>query len=630
MLELLRKGASTWIAKILFGLLVASFALWGVDDAFTGGGANILATVGDDEVTVPEFDTTFRRNLQQQSAGGQSTLTIAEARAAGLDRQVLGSLVTRKLIVQAFTDLGMAASDEDVASYIRGLDVFKDDFGKFDRFRFNSIMRQNGYTEQSFIAAIRTDMISEQLVRAVGDGIVMPDGPAKALFANRAEERQVTYVTITAGSQNVAAATDEEMRATYEAGKDRYTAPELRVLTFTQISAKDLAREIDISEETLRQEYEDTIDAYTSPEMRTFYRLVAPDTATAEQIITRARGGESLPALAQELLGLSEDDITNTAVAQAALSGEEAKVVFELPLNQISAPVDNAFGAAVYQVTGFYEAKTQSFADVKNDIRRAMAEELALDSLYELVENVEDMKAGGSSLQEIAAAKNLQLETTAPTSAAGRAVDGGPVNGLPADPAFLETAFSLFEGEDSELIETTDGDYVLLRVDEVREEALRPYEDVKDLVRLQTEFNKKQAAAAQAAEDLQAAAATKGLAKAAAAMGLTANVADRVTRMSAGQVFSPVILNKLFEADKGAVVMDAEASTALVAQLDDIRPVTADDRPGDYARVREQIGITLASDLSQLYQQALEDHYGVDIYVQALDRLYADQVDAAQ
>lgn len=625
MLELLRKGASTWIAKILFGLLVASFALWGVDDAFTGGGANILATVGDEEITVPEFDTAFRRDLQRASQQSGQTLTIAEARAAGIDRQVLGSMVTRSLIVQAYSDLGMAASDEAVAAYIRGLDVFKDDFGKFDRFRFDSIMRQNGYTEQSFIEAVRTDLITEQLIDAVGGGIAMPDGPAKALFANRAEERQATYVVIPAGLQNVAPATDEEMRATYEAGKDRYTAPELRVITFTQLGAADLAREIEIDDALVRQEYEDTIDNYTTPELRTFYRLVAPDTATAEQIITRARAGESLPDLAQELLGLNEADITNTAVAKSALSGDEAKAVFEAQLNEISAPVENAFGAAVYQVTGFYEAETKSFDEVKADIRRTMAEEKALDSLYAVVDEIEDMKAGGSSLDEIAKAKNLKLETSAPTTAAGRNIDGGPVNGLPADPAFLETAFTLYEGEESELIETSSGDYVMLRVDDVQAPAKRAFEDVKEAVRLQTEFTKKQAAAAKAAEDLKAAAASKGLTKAAADMGLKAEVADRIIRGAGSQVFTPAILSKLFEADKGAVVMDNETSTAIVAQLDDIRAVTAADRPGDYARVREQITMTLASDLSVLYQQSLESHYGVEIYTQALDRAYDDQ-----
>ena len=64
MLEALRRGASSWVAKGLLGLLVISFAIWGVADVFRGYGQGSLATVGAKEISVEEF----------QRAYGQTTL----------------------------------------------------------------------------------------------------------------------------------------------------------------------------------------------------------------------------------------------------------------------------------------------------------------------------------------------------------------------------------------------------------------------------------------------------------------------------------------------------------------------------------------------------------------------------
>ena len=47
MLQTLRKSVGSFVIKILFGLLVLSFAVWGIGDTFFFGGAsNTVAEVG--------------------------------------------------------------------------------------------------------------------------------------------------------------------------------------------------------------------------------------------------------------------------------------------------------------------------------------------------------------------------------------------------------------------------------------------------------------------------------------------------------------------------------------------------------------------------------------------------------
>ncbi|MGB1088358.1 MAG: peptidyl-prolyl cis-trans isomerase, partial [Alphaproteobacteria bacterium] len=352
-------------------------------------------------------------------------------------------------------------------------------------------------------------------------------------------------------------------------------------------------------------------------------RLVVSDDTLASQIISRARSGESLVNLGRELLNLEEADIKNEATAKADMPAEQAATLFALPHNGVSEPVDSAFGKVILQVTAIYSGSTQSFDEVKGQLKDQLAEDLALDQLYALVDEIEDMRAGGSSLKEIATAKSLPIETTALTSVAGRDIDGGPVNGLPADPAFLETAFTLSSGETGDMIETNSGDYLLLHVDQVNEKALRPYDDVKKLVAYHSKLKAQLEAANTAAGDLKAAAVQKGsLAAAAKAKGYDVQTADRVTRASTGSIFSAEMLTSIFDASKGDILVGANAGVPMVAELAAVKKITAEDEQETYQFVRTQIAQGLGSDLSNLYQVALEKAYGVEIYQQALQRLY--------
>ena len=57
MLEALRKATANWIAKLFIGLLVLSFAVWGVADIFGGYGRRTVAKVGDTEISYQDFQT---------------------------------------------------------------------------------------------------------------------------------------------------------------------------------------------------------------------------------------------------------------------------------------------------------------------------------------------------------------------------------------------------------------------------------------------------------------------------------------------------------------------------------------------------------------------------------------------
>ena len=84
-LDTLRKGAAQTLGLILVGLLVVSFAVWGIADIFTGYGRQTLISVGDTNISPQDYARAQQEVLRSMSQQAGRSLSLQEARAAGLD-----------------------------------------------------------------------------------------------------------------------------------------------------------------------------------------------------------------------------------------------------------------------------------------------------------------------------------------------------------------------------------------------------------------------------------------------------------------------------------------------------------------------------------------------------------------
>src|SRR5438874_10465399 len=93
MLDVFRRASKGWTAKILMGLLVFSFGIWGIADVFRGFTVGALATVGGRKISVDEGQRLYRERLRFYSEQSGKAITPDEARRLGLDRLVLSVLL---------------------------------------------------------------------------------------------------------------------------------------------------------------------------------------------------------------------------------------------------------------------------------------------------------------------------------------------------------------------------------------------------------------------------------------------------------------------------------------------------------------------------------------------------------
>src|SRR6201999_672046 len=151
MLRGMRKASSNWVGKtimaVVMGVLIISFGIWGIADIFRGFGQSTVAKVGRTEISLNEFRQIYTDRLQQIGRQFGRPLTPDQARAFGLDRQILQQTIADAALDEDAHRLGLGQSDEEIRRTIMNDPNFKSVDGKFDPVRFQGIIRNLGYTE---------------------------------------------------------------------------------------------------------------------------------------------------------------------------------------------------------------------------------------------------------------------------------------------------------------------------------------------------------------------------------------------------------------------------------------------------------------------------------------------------
>ena len=173
MLQAIRKQTKSWLVGILFGLLILSFAIWGIGDIFRGGfrADSEVATVGDMPISLQTLEREFQNELNRMQRNFGTELNRDQARALGLVDRSLQQLIVQALYRLEQDRLGMAVSDRQVRAWIADQPSFKDDLGQFDRLRFDAVLRQS--FELNFFAHQRVAKAAVAIMLAQKTGGVL-------------------------------------------------------------------------------------------------------------------------------------------------------------------------------------------------------------------------------------------------------------------------------------------------------------------------------------------------------------------------------------------------------------------------------------------------------------------------
>ena len=200
----MRKASSNWLGKIIMatvmGVLIISFGVWGIADIFRGFGQSTLAKIGRTEISTDQFRQLYTEKLQQIGRQFGRPLTTDQARAFGLDRQVLQQTIAEAALDEEARRLGLGQSDAETMRVIFNDPNFRGVGGAFDPGRFHATIRQFGFTEQRYVADQRLARLGLPAAYGAGNPFGFMALQDVQELANFFERRVTAYQVAVGGS----------------------------------------------------------------------------------------------------------------------------------------------------------------------------------------------------------------------------------------------------------------------------------------------------------------------------------------------------------------------------------------------------------------------------------------------
>jgi peptidyl-prolyl cis-trans isomerase D len=626
MLRGLRKASSNWLGKAVMaavvGFLVISFAIWGIGDIFRGFGRSTVAKIGRTEITIEQFRTLYNDRLQQYSRQLGRPISADQARAAGLDRLLIGQIFSEILLDERARALGLALSDSDVAKLITNDPAFRGPNGQFDRFRFEQIIRNAGYTEARFVAEQRRQMLRRELAGTIASGLSAPKALVEAQNRYENEQRAIEYVLLDrALAGEIASPPPEVLTKYFEDRKILFRTPEYRKLVVVSLIPSEQARWIEISDADLKRAYEERRARYVTPERRHILQIDFPNAEAASAAAERIAKGTSFAEIAKEL-GKSEKDIDLGTVPKSAMIDRPvADAAFALKEGEVSAPVQGRFGTVLVQVLKIEPEQVRPLEQVAGELKQELATARAKSEIFDLYNKIEDARAEGKSLEEAAA--NLKLEArTVEADRSGRDPAGTPVK-LPDAQRLLAGAFTTDIGVERDPVQFQDG-YIWYEVTGISPSRERSLDEVKDQVesrwRDQEITTRLDAKATAILEKLKAG---ETLTQAAAADRLKVETLTGLKRGQASGPLSAAGVDAVFRTAKDAAgkTEGAQPPDEVVFRVTDILVPSLDMASEDAKRALETLNRGLSEDILAEYIAWLESDIGVTINQSALNQV---------
>ena len=548
MLQSMRQSTQSTAAKVIIGLIVLSFAAFGLETLLPGGAGTSVAEVNGEEISpfaLQEAITQQKRQLVSVLGDDIDPALLDDDR---LQPRALQSLIQRALLLQKSTALNLVASEAQVGKSITAIEAFQLN-GQFSPDAYKSVLANAGYTPERFRRVQAEDIVLTQLQTAISETEFATQTELAATANLIAEERDVRYLVIPGeGLVTDDDLTDAALQNYYQQNEAAFFNPEQVTVDYILLDPADFV--VSVDESVVEEQYEAVKDEYEVAEQARVSHILLiqgddESDATYGQRVAgtaeRIARGEDFADLAAEL----SDDL-----GSASLGGElgftdgsafpdemEAAIAALAEPGDISEAVETDAGTHFIRLEERIAGDSVDYASVREELRASIEAAEAERNLLIAVEELRDLAFNAPDLSGPAAAIGAEVQVSEPFSL-------GEGEGLFADTRLRELAFSddvKDSGNNSEVLELSGQRFVSVRVRDVRAPQIAPFEEVESEVRrgLSTELETAALADITArAETLLAAG--ESMEEAANALGVEWRVELAATRLTS-QLPQPVL-----------------------------------------------------------------------------------------
>jgi len=526
--------------------------------------AGVLASIGDQTVTVPEVQREAKAMIRQQfpKGGPQASMLLPYFAS-----QAAEQLINEKALVAEAHRMGLRVSDDELRDELQhgqlGSMLFPD--GKFvGQEEYENFVQRNDLTVPQFEGLEKDFILVRKLRALVSSSAFVGDTEVRDEFNRRNTKVKFEYAVITqADILKGLHPTDEELKAFYERNKATYnnSIPEKRQIKYVVVDSAKIATATNVTDQDLQAYYDQHRDEYRVPEQvkvshiliktplpapgaKEDEKAIADARAKAEGVLKELKADGDFAKLAEKYSddpGSAKSGGDLGWIGRGRTVPEFEKAAFSLGKGQTSDLVKSSYGFHIIRVEDKQEAHLKTLAEVKSEIeekvkqqKTARATETAANALLSL--------ARTDGFDKAAAAKGQAAVTTEFFSRTDH------LPGLAANPQFMDAVFNEADKAPPDVVPVPQG-YVVFQLLAIKPPATPRFEEIRS--RVESEFKNERAAflLQQKTQELSdRAKAAHDLKKAAKDLGATVKTSDLVppdgqvpdigSMTSAGAIFS--------------------------------------------------------------------------------------------
>ena len=408
MLDIVRNLVSSIFGKILLGLMVLSFALWGVGDILSSGNSKLAAKVGNQKISLEEFYNKFGRKVQELNISTGGNLTIQEAHEQNIDKFIINDLVYEKMVIEYANKNKIYLNDNILKETIKSLPQFLGTNGKFSEQLYRNSIKRNFSSEEEFLNELSFIYINSLLFENFKSGDMTNQAIIDLLYRYEGEERNIDYFIF--NDKNITVETSEnDIKDYYGENKLKYLTEEKRTIEYITFNLNDYKKLTSIPNEQILKYYDENKNLFFQEEKRDIKLARFENESEAKNFYEVWVSNNSINIEKY----IQNNNITLSEIDDLSKDSFETNVtnkIFKLEKNSISNPIKiNDAGYYVVKVTDISPEIQQSYEDVK----QAISEEMSYNDAYDLYDQAlnfaDELLLSGYDLYDVA--ENLDLSS---------------------------------------------------------------------------------------------------------------------------------------------------------------------------------------------------------------------------
>ena len=482
MLQDIREKSLGIIGKVIIGLIIAVFALFGVE-SIIGGFTQppSAASVNGEEITQFQLD----QNIQNLMASIGGDLNGIDS--SFLESIALNQLVEETLLRQNALNKSMAISPSQIDRNILATESFQIS-GVFNSDLAVRTMATQGLTVPMYRQSLEQRMLMSQLASAYTESSFISDAELERFAKLTTQTRDFRYLSVTMGTRTLGTPVrDDEIAAYYNNNSEQFAEEESLIIEYVLLDKSAISAELQTDVAELRQQYElERLEFEGSSEKRASHILFEVGSTNSEDVAielatdtkSRIDAGEEFSDLAMELSidAVSAEEGGDIGFTDGtAFPAEIEEALNLLELNEVSSPVISEFGVHLVKLTQAEDNSFPDFEEARDRIERELTNSEVERVYSERLQDLANLAFETGDLLTIEEQLALDIRETEPTPRSGG-------TGIFSNLELVNAAYSdevLLDGNNSDVVELSDSQSAVVRALTYREASILPLEEVE-------------------------------------------------------------------------------------------------------------------------------------------------------